>query len=391
MIPILLTLVAQVVVVTDDSWQGAVEAEAGWEKPETVLEWDKAVIGVGPSGHGDRYAPPNMIGVVTRAAWITAGEGKSCVLRRIVDVPKGFRRAELAFAADDGVTLFVNGEKAAGWDVTKAAWGVRGGAGLVDLSPFLVEGRNAIGAILVNDSGPWGFVAELRIDGSPFLPPTVNERLGKDALRQVDEIVRKLDSNDLLQRSEAAKALAALAEKHGSAMLATLQDLANSGSEEVKAAAAAAIERIVPPLDPPEGKDATFGYGRIDFAFLRKLIGAPDERQHVLIKWLMGAKALAMKNEGNVVDVIRGPLDGGSDVVWERAVRYAAFLECKALAPVLIDALKARAKTPTGAWAAAAIGRLGLKNGVEALKAASTCGYAPTERAAKRSLALLKK
>ena len=80
------------------------------------------------------------------------------VLRHIsFTVPRGFRRAEMAYTIDDVAEVYVNGQRVAGRQIHRPYWGQHGGASVVDLGPFLVEGRNVVAVEVQNLGGPRGF------------------------------------------------------------------------------------------------------------------------------------------------------------------------------------------------------------------------------------------
>ena len=139
----------------------------------------------------------------------------------------------------------------------------------------------------------------------------------------------------------------------------------------------------------PGGEDL-FRFHTIDAKGLKDLFSAGDERQQVSIRWLAAAAALGAKDPEGLDKALRAAEDG-SDRLSERAVRFIDALALKSHADTLVEVLKARPKTRAGAFAAAALARIGNAEALPGLEKASACGFAPTERAARRALGALRK
>ncbi|KAF0243715.1 MAG: hypothetical protein FD180_3131 [Planctomycetota bacterium] len=139
----------------------------------------------------------------------------------------------------------------------------------------------------------------------------------------------------------------------------------------------------------PLGKDL-FKFHTIDAKGLKELFSAAGDHQQVSVRWLAAAAALGAKDAAGLDKALRAAEDG-NERLSERAVRFIDALALKSHADTLVEVLKARPATRSGAFAAAALARLGNDEAVPALEKAASCGFKPTERAAKRTLATLKK
>jgi len=343
------------VVVTDASWSGASK-----EDPE----WAAAAEIEGPVSHGAHYGVDNLFARATKARWIWAGDGTTCVLRRTIEVPATWRRAEMLVTADDVAEVSINGTVAAACDTQLGWWGQRGGAQLVDLAPFLASGRNTVTVRAENRGGPHGFACEIRIDAPPFVFPRGRGRaLTAEDAHAIDAMIGPAGRSPhaLLRLSDAV-------ERHGVAAAPVLR--AHKGDAGV-------VETILAGLDPDMTQMTSFGAD----AVVANLHGGFP----VSLRQVMTIRAL-----GDVDRPVRAALEGAADEVWERTVRTIASADLRSLVPELARAVKERPKTRAGAFAAAVLGRMGDASHVKRLVEASSCGYAPTERAARHALRLLR-
>lgn len=388
---------APVVLVTDPSWKGVPAALAGWDSPRfDDAAWPAAAVIPGSAENGAHYTVPNLFGRATAASWVWAGGGEECCLRRAFDAPQGFRRAEMLFAADDDAEVYLNGRRLPGYDTGLISWGHRGGARLLDLVPYLDEGRNVLAVRVRNHGGPKGFAAEVRVDGAPFVarPPAQAAPPPPKLLKEFDALARRLDADAFAAREEASAGLLALVRRHGEALRAKVDALARSDSAEVRWRAERLRRELPEPF--PELRDRAEVDWRL--AFLR--LSLDDVRAGLLRhegslavtpRLLLPLRALAAADEPAACALLARLLDGGPDYVAERVVECVGFLELAPLRGALADVLRRRPGTPAGAAAASALGRLGGREELAALEAAAGCGHGPTERAARHALGLLRR
>jgi hypothetical protein len=345
------------VVVTDASWSGAAKDDG---------EWSAAAEIEGPVSHGAHYGVDNLFARATKARWIWAGDGTTCVLRRTIDVSGTWRRAEMLVTADDVAEVSINGTVAATCDTLRGWWGMRGGGQLVDMAPFLVSGRNTVTVRAENRGGPHGFACEIRIDAPPFVFPRGSGRaLTAEDARAIDAMIAPAARSplSLLRLSDAVA-------RHGVAAAPVLR--AHKGDSEV-------VEALLSGLDPDMSQMTSFGADGV-VPILRNGAGLPVALRHVL----------TIRALGDIDENVRAALESADDDVWERTVRTIAAADLRSLVLELARAVKERPKTRAGAFAAAALGRMGDASHVKRLIEAASCGYAPTERAARHALRLLR-
>ncbi|MEK7466759.1 MAG: hypothetical protein AAB074_05020 [Planctomycetota bacterium] len=137
------------------------------------------------------------------------------------------------------------------------------------------------------------------------------------------------------------------------------------------------------------GRDL-FKFHTIDAKGLKELFNAAGDHQQVSVRWLAAAAALGAKDAEGLHKALRAAEDG-NERLSERAVRFIDALALKSHSDTLLEVLKARPATRSGAFAAAALARLGSVEALPALEKASSCGFKPTERAAKRAITSLTK
>ncbi len=126
-------------------------------------------------------------------------------------------------------------------------------------------------------------------------------------------------------------------------------------------------------------------FHRLGAAELKEQLAAAAAVQQVTVRLLAAAAQLRAKDPDGLAKLLRAGEDG-TGALPERAVRYIGALELRDHQETLLEVLKARAGTRAGAFAAAALIRLGDAGAIPGLEAAAACGFAPTERAARRAL-----
>jgi hypothetical protein len=339
----------------------------------------------------EHFKVANLFGIPSPARWIWAGKSEECYLRRTWECRGRLHRAEMVLAADDEAEVFVNGDKVAEYDTARSPWGHRGGAVLVDLRPFVTDGKNVLAVRVKNLMLARGFVAEIRLNGSPFLPPLVSagRPLPPQTARLIDQLALRLDSDSYPEREQATTELVALARKYGEAARQKVQDLTRSDSLEVRSRAERILDELadmLPSLDPPPGKEESFGFGRLSAEDLKMVLTVTEGRTGLYVKHLMAAQVLRFRSESEFHRAVRAAAANTRGPRWERIVPLVSFLEAKPLEDVLALALKANPGAPAGSWAAKTLGRLGSKSYRSCLEAPLRCGYPPTERAAKQAL-----
>ncbi len=383
-----------VVVVSDESWKGTHKEVKDWQNDKGSEEgWIAGTIGLGPDLLSANYGTENTFGFPTKARWIWAGPNEWCFLRRSVEVPKDFHRAEMLFAADDVAEIYVNGRLAAAYDTgLVTGWGARGCALLVDLVPFLQEGKNLIAVKMVNRAGPKGWATEIRIDGEPFVPRLEPAKaLPREIEKEVKELTARLDDDDFKVREEATDKLAALIEKHGICFRDTVESLKQSKSAEVRTRAEvlwAALAKKVPELQSSTDPNQQIPSLTVDM--LSQILGSDASKQVVAMRHLLPARKLLAENEKGVCDVLTKLLQDAPDSRAERVVAFISFLEIGSLDKSLVELIQKKPKTGAAAAAASALGKLGKSDHKKVLEEAAQCGYDPTERAAKYALRVLK-
>lgn len=367
----MLALALQIVVVTDATWKGSAEPASGWETAAFDDSAWEAAADDSALNRYEEYCPGNMFAFPSRARWISAGDG-GC-LRKTISVPKDYRRAEAVLAADNAGEVYVNGTVAFSYDTDGGAWGHRGGAMVVDLAPFLEAGDNVIAVRVVNRGGPTGFVMEVRIDGDPLAPSVKVDPLRADEATAIRALVKTLSSDDFDEREKATEELRRLARRPAACDL--LKELRASADVEAQVRIDVALgqsELAFPPVEP---------------AGLEKLLTAVPANR-MIRRDLALAADLARRDRPAFDKAMRAVRDFGPPGM-ASFVRLAGLLEIDVAADLAAE-LEKHPKTVVAAWAASALGRLGAKDHVKALEAAASCGYAPTERAAKHALRLLK-
>jgi hypothetical protein len=387
---------AKLVLVSNSAWKGSPTGGPGWETDDfDDSKWDPAHAGEGPAVNGNHYTTDNAFAQATKAAWIWGGRNDTCYLRRTFDVPRGFRRAEMLFAADDVAEIHLNGRLIAGYDTERIFhWGHKGCAALTDLAPYLREGRNVLAVRMQNRIGPRGFALELRVDEDPFLaPPEKAKPLPKELEKEFDTFVPKLDADEFTVRQEATQKLLALIEKHGAVLRGKIEALQKHENAEVRKRGEElweALRKKIPNLDDDPDADIRLVFPRLDLVALGSLLTETGDKQTSTLRALVPASRLALSSEKALCDLLRKQFDGASDVKAERLVVFVATLELRDLADVLAKLVETRPKTPAGAAAVSALGRLRAKDQTKVLEAATKCGHEPTERAAKLALRAFK-
>jgi hypothetical protein len=308
-------------------------------------------------------------------------------------VLKDFRRAELIFAADDVAEVYVNGRLAAVYDTgLVAGWGARGCALLVDLVPYLQEGKNLIAVKMVNRAGPKGLAAEIRIDGEPFVPKLEPAKaLPREIEKEVKELTARLDDDDFQVREEAQDKLVALIEKHGICFKDTVETLKQSKSTEVRTRAEvlwSALAKKVPELQ--SSTDPNMQIPPLTVDMLSQMLRLDASKPVVAMRHLLPARKTLADNEKALSDLLTKLLQDAPDSRAERVVAFISFLEIQSMDKSLVELIQKKPKTGAAAAAASALGRLGKSDHRKALEEAAQCGYDPTERAAKYALRMLK-
>jgi hypothetical protein len=381
-------------VLTDVSWSGSASEAPGWKTAGfDESGWRTVRANETAAGNQARYGTLNMFGQPSPAAWIWANApGDLCFVRRVFTVKPGFQRAEMLLSADDRAEVFLNGTPVAVSDTLLAPWGVRGGAVLVDLLPWLQDGENVLAAKLVNRQGPKGFVAELRIDGQPFLAlPPREGSLPESVGVELERLAAELDAPALDSREAATAELSRLVERHGFVVGARVAALARkAASPEVRWRARVAWSKILPRFGPPEQRGDLWGFGRLGLYDLEDLWAAPDDREVVAMRHLVAASVHVVADPDRFARFVGHELDGATDHQAVRIVAFASFLDLREAAPELVALLARRPATDAGALAASALGRLGDDSHASALERAGHCGFAPTERAVARALAAIR-
>ncbi len=128
-------------------------------------------------------------------------------------------------------------------------------------------------------------------------------------------------------------------------------------------------------------------------AQLKEQLNLDYKHQQVTVRLLVAAARLAEKDPKGLEKVLRSVEEGGNAQLTERIVRYIGALSLKSMEGTVVEVLKMRAGTREGAFAAAALARVGEgdEEAITVLEKALHCDYAATERAAKRALATLRK
>lgn len=388
------------VVVSDGAWRARNRAAPWATRPDVDEEgpgWFPARALPGPEPWGACYAADNMLGVPSAARWIWCDEGcPDGVVRRALELPAGFTRAEALLVCDDRAELFVNGELVAAYDTNAGAWGHRGGAVVVDLRPWLVEGRNVVAATVLNRMGPGGLALDLRVDGPPLVPPLAltfsPARLAE--LAAFDQWARRLARPG--ERAHAVEGLGRLVARHGHAFADRIDALLRAPDPDVRLVAGglrALLEPRVPDLSPRPGRGGPqFSYPRLrpdeaEAEVVALWTRGPTE-QVVTVRNLLALHVLALDRPAAVIEAARRTLarHAQDDVVVARVVASARALGLRGLAPELAALLEAKAGTRLGAAAASALGPCGEPGDVAALEAAARSSHGPTARAAGRAL-----
>ena len=382
-----------VIVVTDNSWKGTSKETKDWQNDKGSEDgWVAAVPGPGPGIESENFSAANMFAFETKARWIWAGPAETCILRRSFEVPKNFRRAEMLFAADDVADIYINGRRVAAFDTQLVAWGGRGCALLVDLVPYLNEGKNLVALGITNRLGPKGFAAEIRIDGDPFVPRLEAPKpLPKELEKEFNDLAKRLDDDDFEVRNQAEAKLVALIGKHGIVLKPKLEALKKSDSAEVRNRADvlwAALVKKAPELDT--SKDPRMHIPALTVDALEEVLRSDATKQIVAMRHLLPARQLLADNEKGLSEMLTKSLKNATDQQTERLVAFISFLEIESLDKSLVEVLQQKPKTAAAAAAASALGRFGKTTHTKALEEAAQCGYEPAERAAKHALRVLK-
>ena len=165
--------------VTDDTWKSANTAATGWQQPDfDDSAWpaalEAAAYGGGPWDSSVTVPSATESQSLTGANWIWYPEGDPAssapagtrYFRRALDLPAGdqISKASFVLTADDGFTLYVNGQALASSPRITDSWRT---AMLVDVAAALHAGRNVIAIEAVNTStGPAGLIGKLHVEGS---------------------------------------------------------------------------------------------------------------------------------------------------------------------------------------------------------------------------------
>lgn len=380
-------------VVTDEAWKGCDVALQEWEAPEhDDGDWDAADTVDGPESNGRHYTVENLFGIASGARWIWAGGARECWLRRRMTAPLWFRRAEMLFIADDIVEVYVNGALADSYDTNTGGWGMRGTAVVLDLAPWFEPGDNVIAVHVANRSGPRGFAAEIRVNGDPFVAVAEPAKpLPEDVLDDVRRLAPKLDDDDAEVRDKASGMLERLARLHGEGVATALETALPSPSPEARGRMLRVRAATEVNLEPTVAGDPRFGFGRLTAGQLEKHLTADGESQRCGIRTAVWMQSLLRTEPAAALALLDRLLRQGDEAAAERAARVVAMLGVERAADAVAASLAARPKTRAGAFAAAALARVGREKDREALEAAARCGHAETERAAKRALGNLGK
>ncbi len=380
-------------VVTDAEWKGSLQIEEGWHKRDfDDAEWGAATVSEGPERSGDHYTIANLFAVESSAKWIWFGREKEAWLRRHVQAPQGFRRAEMIYIADDEVELYVNGRAVDLYNTNTGGWGMRGCGVVLDLLPWLEDGDNVIAAHVINKGGSFGFAADVRVDGEPIVAPmTDGKPLTEDVKAEVRRLAAKLDDDDATVREEATVALEKLARDNGSCVADEAAAAWTDPSAEVRGRVARIRETSIVDLAPTVPDDARFAYGMLDMDAWGRFFAADASVQRNGIRSTVWLRVRMAQEPEAMTKLLREAALGERDAAAERAARLIGALACTKEADTLADILKARASTRAGAFAAAGLARIGGKEHLAALRDAAKCGAPETERAAKRAIQNLTK
>ncbi len=315
-------------VVTDTTWLASddVADKDRWIQPKyDDSTWGKAKDYGMNEEKWKHFTVDNTFGFASEANWIWTQANKGGYLRKHFEVPAGFKTAEMIFVADDVAEVWINDDPVDFYDTKVGWWGYRGCAVIVDVMPWVKDGKNVIAVKLTDTGGERGFAAELRIDGAPLAA----------------QLVKSVKEED---------------------------------------------------LQPAGGKDL-FRFHDLTTDQLKEQLNLDYKHQQVTVRLLVAAARLAEKDAKGLEKVLRSIEEGGSAQLTERIVRYIGALGLKSMEGTVVEVMKTRAGTREGAFAAAALARVGEGDdeAILVLEKALHCDYAATERAAKRALAALKK
>ena len=392
-----------VIVVTDATWKGIAAPPAGWDQPDfDDAKWTPVAVMNGPADFGAHYTLDNQFGVPSTAQWVWHGQGAKFALRRTFDAPKAIRRAELLLIADDEADLFVNGEKAGVYRSSNVAWGHRGAAAVIDLTPHLIPGQKNCVAVKVTDNGgAKGFALDLRVNAPPLVPRLLVEKpkaAAKAVLDEIDRLAKLLEDREYRTREDATKKLTALAAEHGQAVYEAIRQITLTGSEEQQWRAGMALGRLSRERDAvfvPTGEDGRFCYPTLPRASLHQWWAYAPEANPVAYRHLVQAKVMREADPQAFDKEVRMELAAANDNRAANLAAYVSNLELAELADVLTEVLEKRPKTRAAALAASGLGRLGKDRLTDPqrklLKAAAEGEYEPTARAAKAALAATEK
>jgi hypothetical protein len=392
-----------VVLVSDTNWKATATPPAGWAKPDfDDSKWGAVSVINGPTDFGAHYALSNQFGVPSSAAWVWYGDGAKFALRRTFDAPKVIRRAEMLLIADDEAELSVNGNRVWVYRSANQAWGHRGGAAVIDLTPHLIPGQKNCIAARVEDKGlAKGFAADVRVNAPPLVPRLLVGRPdppAKEVLAEVDRLAGRLDDREYRTREAATTQLTALAAAHGQSLFDALEELTRNGTPEQQWRAGVALSGLAKERNAvfvPTGPDGRFCFPDMPLTAVRQWWAFPPEANPVSYRYLVQAKVRRDADPKAFDAALRKELAGAKDDVAANLVGYVSNLELAGLADALTDVLEQRPKTLAGALAASGLGRLGKNQLTDArrklLEQAAGCGHEPTVRAAKAALAAVER
>ncbi len=380
-------------VVTDAKWLATGKLEEGWmERNHEDEDWDSATVIEGPAGSGEHYTIANLFAVESGAKWIWSGRGREIWVRRTVQAPQGFRRAEMIYIADDAVELYVNGRAVDLYNTATGGWGMRGCGVVLDLVPWMEDGENVIAAHVINKGGSCGFAADIRVDGEPLVAP-ISE--GKELTAEVKAEVRrhaaKLDDDDALVREDATAALERLARENGKRVADEAAAAWTNPSPEVNGRIARVRDSSIVDLEPTVDGDPRFAFGMLDLEGFGRFFAADDSIQRNGFRSTVWLRVMLEREPAAMTALLRKAAQDGSEASAERAARLIGALGYAKEAGTLVEILRSRAPKRSGAFAAAALARVGGKEHLEVLREAAKCGAPDTERAAKRALQILGK
>ncbi len=160
-------------------WKSSNVTATGWQQPDfDDSAWPAALVAAAYGGGpwGGSVTVPDAPGSqsLTGANWVWYPEGDPAssapaatrYFRRAFDLPAGdqISAANFLLTADDGFTLYVNGQQLAASPRVSGSWQT---SMLVDVAAGLRPGRNVIAIEAANTSvGPAGLIGKLHVEGS---------------------------------------------------------------------------------------------------------------------------------------------------------------------------------------------------------------------------------